>query len=150
MVCGRVRKARRTYAIRSVPNPLEFFGYIYCFSSILAGPAFEYSEYDNAISGKAYEKVSDEERRQNRRGGDSGLGRQATFADRFAGERRRVCASVPNAVRTRWRRCCRVSDHMRPAGFYESQAELQQACAYNIFRSTRRRSLSCALICAAV
>ena len=60
MVCGRVRKARRTYAIRSVPNPLEFFGYIYCFSSILAGPAFEYSEYDNAISGKAYEKVSDE------------------------------------------------------------------------------------------
>eukprot|EP00903_Cladosiphon_okamuranus_P019810 g18207.t1 len=52
----RVRKARRTYAIRSVPNPLEFFGYIYCFSSILAGPAFEYTEYDNATSGKAYEK----------------------------------------------------------------------------------------------
>eukprot|EP00752_Nemacystus_decipiens_P014687 g13083.t1 len=52
----RVLKARRTYAIRSVPNPLEFFGYIYCFSSILAGPAFEYSEYDKATSGKAYEK----------------------------------------------------------------------------------------------
>ncbi|CAM9814250.1 unnamed protein product, partial [Ectocarpus sp. 12 AP-2014] len=52
----RVLKARRDYAIRSMPNPLEFFGYIYCFSSILAGPAFEYKEYDNATSGKAYEK----------------------------------------------------------------------------------------------
>ncbi|CAN0495991.1 unnamed protein product, partial [Scytosiphon promiscuus] len=54
----RVLKARRTYAIRSVPNPLEFFGYIFCFSSILAGPAFEYSYYKDAVTGKAYEKVS--------------------------------------------------------------------------------------------
>jgi len=40
-----------------MPNPLEFFGYVYCFSSILAGPAFEYSEYDACTNGKAYEKV---------------------------------------------------------------------------------------------
>lgn len=53
----RVLKARRAYAIRSVPNPLEFFGYVYCFSSILAGPAFEYSEYDACTNGKAFEKV---------------------------------------------------------------------------------------------
>lgn len=51
-------KARRDYAIRSVPNILEFFGYVYCFSSILAGPAFEYKEYDNATSGKGYDKVT--------------------------------------------------------------------------------------------
>ncbi|CAN0298247.1 unnamed protein product, partial [Ectocarpus fasciculatus] len=51
----RVLKARRDYAIRTMPNPLEFFGFIYCFSSILAGPAFEYKEYDNATSGKAYQ-----------------------------------------------------------------------------------------------
>lgn len=54
----RVLAARRQYAIRSVPNPLEFFGYVYCFSSILAGPAFEYTLYDNATSGEAYRKVS--------------------------------------------------------------------------------------------
>lgn len=53
----RILKARRTYAIRSVPNPLEFFGYVFCFSSILAGPAFEYSEYEACTNGKAYEKV---------------------------------------------------------------------------------------------
>lgn len=52
----RVLAARRQYAIRSVPNPLEFFGYVYCFSSILAGPAFEYTLYDNATSGEAYRK----------------------------------------------------------------------------------------------
>lgn len=57
LVC-RVLKARRDYAIRSVPNVLEFFGYVYCFSSILAGPAFEYKEYHNATSGKGYEKVT--------------------------------------------------------------------------------------------
>ena len=54
----RVLAARREYAIRSVPNPLEFFGYVYCFSSILAGPAFEYTLYDKATSGEAYRKVS--------------------------------------------------------------------------------------------
>ncbi|CAN0287134.1 unnamed protein product [Laminaria digitata] len=55
---GRVLAARRQYAIRSIPNPLEFFGYVYCFSSILAGPAFEYTLYDDATSGEAYRKVS--------------------------------------------------------------------------------------------
>lgn len=40
-----------------MPNPLEFFGYIYCFSSILAGPAFEYKEYINAVTGMAYRRV---------------------------------------------------------------------------------------------
>lgn len=53
----RVRAARREYALQSVPNPLEFYGYIYCFSSILAGPAFEYKMYEQATSGKAYVKV---------------------------------------------------------------------------------------------
>lgn len=54
---SRVLAARRKYALRTVPNVLEFYGYIYCFSSILAGPAFEYTEYHNATSGKAFEKV---------------------------------------------------------------------------------------------
>lgn len=54
---SRILAARREYALHSVPNPLEFLGYIYCFSSILAGPAFEYKEYINAVTCKAYEKV---------------------------------------------------------------------------------------------
>lgn len=57
MSSSRILAARREYALRAVPNPLEFFGYIYCFSSILAGPAFEYKEYINAVTGKAFEKV---------------------------------------------------------------------------------------------
>ncbi|CAM9628376.1 unnamed protein product [Ascophyllum nodosum] len=52
----RTLAARRKYALRTVPNVLEFYGYIYCFSSILAGPAFEYTEYHSATSGKAFEK----------------------------------------------------------------------------------------------
>jgi hypothetical protein len=29
---------RRKYAIEKLPNPIEFFGYVYCFTCLLAGP----------------------------------------------------------------------------------------------------------------
>lgn len=45
---------RRKFAITTLPNPLEFFGYVYCFTCILAGPAFEYRDYERAIDGSAY------------------------------------------------------------------------------------------------
>jgi len=32
-----------------LPNPLEYFGYIYNFTTFLAGPAFEYKLYADAI-----------------------------------------------------------------------------------------------------
>jgi lysophospholipid acyltransferase len=33
---------KRKYAITSLPSFLEFFGYVYCFPTVLVGPAFEY------------------------------------------------------------------------------------------------------------
>jgi hypothetical protein len=45
---------RRRFAITSLPTPLEFFGYVYCFPVILVGPAFEYADYIQAINGTAY------------------------------------------------------------------------------------------------
>ena len=40
---------RRRFAITSLPNPLEFYGYVYCFTCLLAGPAFEYTDYVRAV-----------------------------------------------------------------------------------------------------
>jgi hypothetical protein len=51
---GKVYKDRSRFAITKLPNPLEFFGYVYCFTCILAGPAFEYKDYERAIDGTAY------------------------------------------------------------------------------------------------
>mmetsp|Transcript_31851 Transcript_31851/g.23568 ORF Transcript_31851/g.23568 Transcript_31851/m.23568 type:complete len:539 (+) Transcript_31851:74-1690(+) len=51
----RVLASRRKYAIKKYPNIIEFFGYIYCFTCILAGPAFEYSDYAAAIDDSAFE-----------------------------------------------------------------------------------------------
>ena len=35
---ARVYKERLTYAISALPSPLEFLGYVYCFTTFLAGP----------------------------------------------------------------------------------------------------------------
>lgn len=53
---AKVYKFRKQYAIESLPNPLEFFGYIYCFTCILAGPAFEYQDYVKSIDGTIFHK----------------------------------------------------------------------------------------------
>jgi hypothetical protein len=47
---------RRRFAVTSLPNPIDFFGYVYCFSCILAGPAFEYRDYEAAMDGSAFKK----------------------------------------------------------------------------------------------
>lgn len=41
-----------------IPNPLEFFGYVYNFTTFLAGPAFEYQMYAKAIDGTAFAKTN--------------------------------------------------------------------------------------------
>lgn len=51
---AKVYGDRRKYALRELPNPLEFFGYIFCFTCILAGPTFEFKKYKEAIDGTAY------------------------------------------------------------------------------------------------
>ena len=47
---------RKRFAITSLPNPLEFYGYVYCFTCLLAGPAFEYTDYASAVDGSAFSK----------------------------------------------------------------------------------------------
>lgn len=39
------------FAIDEVPNLLNYLGYVFCFSTVLAGPSFEYSTYLSAASG---------------------------------------------------------------------------------------------------
>jgi MBOAT, membrane-bound O-acyltransferase family len=44
-------RERRRLAITTLPNPIEYFGYVYCFTCILAGPSFEYRDYMDGITG---------------------------------------------------------------------------------------------------
>jgi len=50
---------RRRFAITKLPGLMEFFGYIYCPSCILAGPAFAYNDYLRSIDGTAFQKEKD-------------------------------------------------------------------------------------------
>ncbi|KAH7484302.1 hypothetical protein KRP22_005475 [Phytophthora ramorum] len=45
----RVKLSRKQFAIPQIPTLLEFLGFVYCFTTFLAGPAFEYKEYSDAI-----------------------------------------------------------------------------------------------------
>jgi len=48
----RVEASQRSFALSSLPNPLEFLGYVYCFSTIMVGPTLEYSLYEKVIAGE--------------------------------------------------------------------------------------------------
>ncbi|CAI5737402.1 unnamed protein product [Hyaloperonospora brassicae] len=45
----RVKQIRAQFAMPHLPSLLEFLGFVYCFTTFLAGPAFEYREYSDAI-----------------------------------------------------------------------------------------------------
>lgn len=47
------------FDVAQLPNPLEFLGYVYCFTTFLAGPAFEYSEYANVMNETAFVNKND-------------------------------------------------------------------------------------------
>lgn len=47
------------FDVAQLPNPLEFLGYVYCFTTFLAGPAFEYSEYANVMNETAFANKND-------------------------------------------------------------------------------------------
>jgi hypothetical protein len=69
----RVLASRRKFAITKNPSIIEFFGYIYCFTCILAGPAFEYADYAAAIDNSAFivpsEKKSDDKTHGDKKAG---------------------------------------------------------------------------------
>jgi D-alanyl-lipoteichoic acid acyltransferase DltB (MBOAT superfamily) len=45
----KVKQSRKQLALPQIPSLLEFLGFVYCFTTFLAGPAFEYKEYSDAI-----------------------------------------------------------------------------------------------------
>ena len=47
----RAAKKCAPFAIEKLPGLLEYLGYTFCFSNILAGPAFEYKIYEAAANG---------------------------------------------------------------------------------------------------
>ena len=42
-------RMKQKMAIKCLPSPLEFFGYVYCFTCVLVGPAFEYNDYVDGL-----------------------------------------------------------------------------------------------------
>jgi len=53
---AKIYNDRKKFAIAYLPNPLEYFGYIFCFTCLLAGPAFEYNDYVGSIDGSIFHK----------------------------------------------------------------------------------------------
>merc|ERR1719203_572050 len=47
----RASKKCAAFALPKLPGLLEFLGYTFCFSNVLAGPAFEYKIYADACEG---------------------------------------------------------------------------------------------------
>ncbi|DAZ98022.1 TPA: hypothetical protein N0F65_004512 [Lagenidium giganteum] len=45
----RVKQTRKELAVTTMPSLLEFFGYVYSFTTFLAGPSFEYREYIDSV-----------------------------------------------------------------------------------------------------
>ncbi|KAG1704361.1 hypothetical protein DVH05_006369 [Phytophthora capsici] len=45
----KMKQSRKQLSIPEIPSLLEFLGFVYCFTTFLAGPAFEYKEYSDAI-----------------------------------------------------------------------------------------------------
>ncbi|KAH9101924.1 hypothetical protein AeMF1_021370 [Aphanomyces euteiches] len=46
-----VYTSRKALSLSKLPSLLEYFGYVYCFPTFLAGPAFEIREYLDVVSG---------------------------------------------------------------------------------------------------
>ena len=47
-------KKCKAYALKDVPGLIEFLGYTFCFSNLLAGPATEYATYLKSIDGSIF------------------------------------------------------------------------------------------------
>eukprot|EP00531_Pseudo-nitzschia_arenysensis_P003672 CAMPEP_0116131462 /NCGR_PEP_ID=MMETSP0329-20121206/9017_1 /TAXON_ID=697910 /ORGANISM="Pseudo-nitzschia arenysensis, Strain B593" /LENGTH=499 /DNA_ID=CAMNT_0003625891 /DNA_START=102 /DNA_END=1601 /DNA_ORIENTATION=+ len=54
----RAAKKCAPFALKEIPSLIEFLGYTFCFSSMLAGPATEYATYLKSIDGSIF-KTSD-------------------------------------------------------------------------------------------
>ena len=48
-------KKCKAYALKDVPGLIEFLGYTFCFSNLLAGPTTEYATYLKSIDGSTFQ-----------------------------------------------------------------------------------------------
>jgi len=55
----------KEFSIAKPPNLIEFLGYCFCFSNVLAGPAYEYSIYNSVASGSMFIDPVTKKRRTN-------------------------------------------------------------------------------------
>lgn len=49
---GSIAKSQEKYAVKQLPNIVEFLGFAFFFCGILAGPSFEFTEYSDFTRGK--------------------------------------------------------------------------------------------------
>lgn len=54
----RAAKKCAPYALKDAPGLIQFLGYTFCFSNLLAGPATEYSVYSRAIEGSIFKMAN--------------------------------------------------------------------------------------------
>ena len=47
---SKIFAERLRRGVSRLPNPLEYFGYVFCFTTFFAGPAFEYGEYVRSVA----------------------------------------------------------------------------------------------------
>jgi lysophospholipid acyltransferase len=60
----RAARSCSQYALTECPSLLEFMGYAFCFSNVLVGPAFEFSQYRSACDGSLHYKNAKDGTRQ--------------------------------------------------------------------------------------
>jgi hypothetical protein len=58
----RILEDRKKYSLNNLPNVLEYFGYMFCFTCLLAGPAFEYKDYIGSVDGSSFLRGSKKEK----------------------------------------------------------------------------------------
>ncbi|TYZ65735.1 hypothetical protein PybrP1_011996 [[Pythium] brassicae (nom. inval.)] len=51
---AKMKQSCQRFALAAMPSLLQFFGYVYGFTTFIAGPAFEYREYLNSVEGTAF------------------------------------------------------------------------------------------------
>lgn len=59
---AKLYEERRKYALTELPSLVEFFGFVYCFPCMLAGPTVEFTDYRAAMNGTAIVTKDKEQR----------------------------------------------------------------------------------------
>jgi hypothetical protein len=50
----KMKQTRARFAVQTMPSLLQYFGFVYGFTTFIAGPAFEYREYLDSVEGSKF------------------------------------------------------------------------------------------------